>query len=353
MTNLVVGEEKVLNVYNWSDYIAEDTIAKFEKETGIKVNYDVFDGNEILEAKLLAGSSGYDVVVPSASFIDRQIKAGIFQKLNKSALPNKKNLDKAIAKRVSVYDPGNKYSVVYMWGTVGFGYNEEAIKKRMPNAPVGSWAMLFDPKVVSKFKDCGVSFLDSPTDVIPAALAYLGLNPDSKKTKDLKKAEQVIAKVRPYIRSFNSSQYINDLANGDSCVSMGWSGDVLIAIDRAAEAEQKFSVSYVIPKEGTVIWFDVLAIPKDAPHPKNAHKFLNFLMKPKIIADITNYVFYPNGNSASTPYIEKEILEDPSIYPPASVKKNLFATSTNSKKYDRLLTRAWTRLKSGKYFYIV
>jgi putrescine transport system substrate-binding protein len=347
-TTAWADEEKVLNVYNWSDYIAEDTIANFEKETGIKVNYDVFDSNEVLESKLLAGNTGYDVVVPSGSFLERQIEAGVFQKLDKAKLSNYGNLDKDILARVSVHDPNNAYAIPYMWGTTGFGYNIDMIKERMPDAPVDSWAMIFDPKVVSKFADCGVTLLDAPGEVLEIASNYLGLDPHSENPDDLKKAEDLVMSIRPYIKYFHSSQNINDLANGDICLAMGWSGDMLIARDRAAEADQGVDIAYVIPKEGTVIWFDLLAIPKDAPHPDNAHKFLNYIMEPQVVADISDYVFYANANAAATELVDEEVTSDPGIYPPEDVKSKLFADKVVSPKMDRLRTRAWTRIKTGQ-----
>lgn len=344
----VAQEDAVVNVYNWSDYIAEDTIEKFEAETGIKVNYDVFDANEIVEAKLLTGGSGYDIVVPSASFLERQITAGLFQKLDKSKLTNLGNMDETIMATVAASDPGNEHSVIYMWGTTGFGYNINAIKERMPDAPVGSWDMIFNPEIVSKFADCGVSLLDAPAEVIPAALNYLGRNPESEDPADLKAAEELITSIRPYIRYFHSSQYISDLANGDTCIAHGYSGDVLQARDRADEAEQGVELDYVIPSEGAVIWFDMLAIPADAPHADNAHKFIDFVMRPQIAADITNYVWYANANAASFDLIDKDVTGDPAIYPADAVKAKLFVTKSYSLRFDRLLTRSWTRIKTGQ-----
>ncbi|MEO1067327.1 MAG: polyamine ABC transporter substrate-binding protein [Pseudomonadota bacterium] len=341
-------EEKVLNVYNWSDYIAEDTLRKFEAETGIKVNYDVFDSNEVLEAKLLAGNTGYDVVVPTASFLARQIKAGVFQKLDKSKLSNLKNMDPEILARVDVHDPGNEYAINYMWGTVGFGYNKKMIAERMPDAPIDSWDMVLKPDVVSKFADCGVSFLDAPDDVLPVVRNYVGAGPNSEDKGDLEKAQAVMEAVRANVRYFHSSQYISDLANGDTCLAVGWSGDVFQSRDRAAEADKGVEIDYVIPKEGTVIWFDMMAIPSDAPHPENAHKFLDFIMRPDIIAEISDYVFYANGNAASFDLIDKEVTEDPAIYPTDDVKEKLFASTVRSARYDRLQTRTWTKIKTGQ-----
>lgn len=341
-------EEAVVNIYNWSDYIAEDTIEKFTAETGIKVNYDVFDNNEIAEAKLLTGNSGYDIVVPTASFLERQIAAGLFQKLDRTKLSNIGNMDETIMAAVEIADPGNEHAVVYMWGTTGFGYNAKAIEERMPDAPLGSWDMIFNPEIVAKFADCGVSLLDAPAEVIPAALTYLGRDPLSEDAADLEAAEQLIMTIRPYIRYFHSSQYISDLANGDTCLAHGYSGDILQARDRADEAEAGVFVEYVIPEEGAVVWFDMLAIPTDAPHSDNAHKFIDFVMRPQIAADISNYVYYANANAASFNLIDAEVTDDPAIYPDDDVKANLFAVRAHSSRYDRLLNRTWTRIKTGQ-----
>ena len=344
----LAAEEQVLNVYNWSDYIAEDTIANFEKATGIKVNYDVFDSNEVLEAKLLAGSSGYDVVVPTAGFLERQIKAGVFMKLDRSKLKNYANLDHDILSRVAAHDPGNQYAIPYMWGTTGFGYNVDKVKAAMPDAPVDSWDMLLDPKVVSQLAGCGVTLLDAPTEVFASVMQYLGRDPNGESKEDVKLFEQHMMKVRPYIKYFHSSQNINDLANGEICVAMGWSGDMLMARDRADEAKQGVQISYVIPKEGAVMWFDNLAIPADAPHPGNAHRFVDYIMQPKVVAAISNYVFYANGNAASMPFVDDEVKSDPGIYPSAEVKAKLFPDLADSARFTRLLTRAWTKIKTGK-----
>ncbi len=343
-----IGAEQVVNIYNWSDYIAEGVIEKFEQQTGIKVNYDVFDSNEILEAKLLTGGTGYDIVVPSASFLERQIKAGLFQKLDKSKLPNLKNLDETIMQAVQMADPNNEYSIVYMWGTTGIGYNVKMIEERMENAPTNSWELIFNPEILAKFADCGVSLLDAPDELIPAALIYLGLNPLSEDEADLQAAEQLIKNIRPLIRSFNNSQYISDLANGDICIAHGYSGDILQARDRADEAENDIEINYSIPKEGAIIWFDMMAIPVDAPNPQNALKFMNYIMQPEIAAEITNYVWYANANQASYDLIDEEIINDKSIYPPKEIKAKLVATRSYSLEFDRLLTRAWTRIKTGQ-----
>ena len=343
------AEDKVLNIYNWSDYIAEDTIEKFEKETGIKVTYDVFDSNEVLEAKLLAGSSGYDLVVPSASFMARQIQAGVFQKLDKSKLPNIKNMDGQIMGRVAEFDPGNEHAVVYMWGTTGVGYNEEMIAERLgDSAPTDSWDLVFNPDNASKLADCGISMLDAPTEIIPAAMNYLGLDPKSTNPEDFAKAAELLASVKPHVRYFHSSQYINDLANGDICVAIGWSGDIFQARDRADEAENGNTIAYVIPKEGALSWFDMMAIPADAKNAENAHKFLDFVMEPQITADITNYVWYASANEAAIDMIDQEILDDPGIFPPVEVQKKLWVAPVYDARTDRAINREWTRVKTGQ-----
>jgi len=343
------ADQKVLNIYNWSDYIAEDTVAKFEKETGIKVRYDVYDGNETLEAKLMAGHSGYDIVVPTAfPFLDRQIKAGVYMKLDRSKIPNYKNLDPKLMARVAAADPGNEHAVIWMWGTDGIGYNVKAVEKVLPNAPVNSLDMIFKPEIVSKLAKCGVTMLDSPTDVIPVALNYLGLDPDSQNPDDLKKAQDLLMSVRPYIKYFNSSQYINDLANGDICVAFGWSGDVFQAANRATEAKNGIEIKYSIPKEGTLIWFDNMAIPKDAPHPELAYQWINFVLQPEIAAANSNYVAYANPVPASKPMVDEAVRDDPNIYPSEEVMDKLFAVPTKSEKFTRLQTRAWTSIRTGQ-----
>jgi putrescine transport system substrate-binding protein len=345
---VLAQEEKILNVYNWSDYIAEDTIQKFQEATGITVRYDVFDSNEVLEAKLLAGNTGYDIVVPTSSFMARQIQAGVFMELDKSKLPNWQHLDTEILARLDQQDPGNTYGMPYMWGTTGFGYNIEMIKERMPEAPTDSWDMLFDPEVAKNFADCGVTLLDAPTEVFDATLNYLGKDPNAHNADDLAEALELLMQVRPHIKYFHSSQQINDLANGDICLAMGWSGDMFIARDRAAEAEQGVDIEYVIPSEGALIWFDMMTIPNDAPHPENAHAFLNFIMEPQIAADISNYVWYANANASATELVDADITGDPAIYPSEEVKAKLFPDLTEPPAYTRQVTRAWTRLKTGQ-----
>ena len=342
------AQEKVVNVYNWSDYIDESILEDFEKETGIKVVYDVFDSNEVLETKLLAGGTGYDVVVPTGSFLSRQIQAGVFQKLDKSKLPNLSNMWDVVEKRTAKYDPGNAYSINYMWGTTGIGYNEEKILERMPDAPVNSWDMIFDPEVVSKFADCGIHVLDAPDELIPAALNYIGENPDSQDPEVVAKAEEVLLAIRPYIQKFHSSEYINALANGDICLALGWSGDVLQARDRAAEAANGVTINYVAPDEGALMWFDQMAIPADAPHADNAHIFLNYIMKPEVMAKASNYVYYANGNKASQEFLDAEVIDDPAIYPSPAALETLYTKSAYEPSVQRVATRLWTKVKSGQ-----
>lgn len=339
--------EKVVNVYNWSDYIDEEILSEFEAETGIKVVYDVFDSNDILETKLLAGSSGYDVVVPSNGFLQRQIQAGVFQPLDKSKLTNIGNLWPAISERVENFDPGGAHSVNYMWGTTGIGYNVDAVKERLGTDTINSWSVIFDPEKISKFADCGVHILDASDEMLPAALNYLGLDPNSQDTEDMEKAAALFEAIRPYVTSFNSSAYINALADGDACLATGWSGDVLQARDRAAEAEAGVNVEYAIPKEGAQMWFDMMAIPADAPHPDNAHIFINYILRADVIAKASNYVYYANGNLASQPLLNEDVIGDPAIYPDEETVNNLYVVKPLGPRPQRVATRLWTRIKTG------
>jgi putrescine transport system substrate-binding protein len=340
--------DKVLNVYNWSDYIQPSLIADFEKETGIHVNYDVYDSNEILETKLLTGHTNYDLVGPSAAFLERQLKADIYQKLDKAQLPNLKNIDPEIARGTALYDPGNQYAVDYMWITSGVGYNAAEIKARMPDAPVDSWRMIFDPAVVSKFADCGVSILDAPSEVLATALIYIGRDPNSNSAEDLKAGEQVLRAIRPYVRFVDSSRYIDNLANGDVCLVMGWSGDIKQAHDRAAEAGKGINVVYSIPREGAIVNFDVMAIPADAPHVKNAHLFLNFLLRPEVAAQNSNLIKYANAVTPSLQPLDPSVRDDEGVFPPPEVRARLSAERARPPGYQRLLTRMWTRFKTSK-----
>ncbi len=339
--------DKVVNVYNWSDYIDESIISDFEKETGIKVNYDVFDSNEILETKMLTGSSGYDIVTPSGSFLKRQIKAGIFQKLDKSKLTNLKHAWDDIQKVTSAYDPGNEHSINYMWGTTGIGYVKSKVAERIENAPVNSYDLIFDPVNAASLADCGIYILDAPTETLPAALQYLGLDPNSKDKADIDKAEAVYNNIRQYVRKFHSSEFISALANGDACVALAWSGDILQSRDRAAEAENGIEVAYRIPKEGAQVWFDQMAIPTDAKNVEEAHIFLNYMLRPEVIAKASNYINYANGNKSSHEFIDQSILEDPAIYPDDATMKSLFTHTADGAKYTRNLNRTWTRIKTG------
>jgi putrescine transport system substrate-binding protein len=342
-------EPKKLNIYNWSDYIGETTIADFEKETGIAVTYDMYTGNEDLEAKLVIGGTGYDVVFPSSSFFARQIQIGLYQKLDKSKLPNLKNLDPGIMAILDKEaDPGNQYAIPYMWGTNGFTYNVKMIEERMPGAPVDSLAMIFDPEITAKFADCGITFLDSPEDVLPLALAYMGKDPTSQKEEDIIAAADMVMKVRPFIRQFDSQQYLNSLPNGENCISMSWSGDYATASQRAADAGIDIELAYTIPKEGTNIWFDGMLIPADAPHPGNAHLFLDYMMRPEVIAAATNYTYYANANVPAKQYVLPEILEDPAIYPDEETLKRGFPSVVRDQALSRVITREWTRIKTGQ-----
>jgi putrescine transport system substrate-binding protein len=340
--------EKILNVYNWSDYIEPSMLTAFTAETGIKVNYEVMDSNELLETKLLAGRTGYDVVIPSAAFLARQIELGVYQKLDKSRLPNLANLDADLTQRLQVFDPGNQYSVNYMWGTSGIAYNEAKIKQALPDAPVNSFAMLYDPAIVSKFAKCGVSILDAPDEVLGTVLIYLGRDPNSEKPADLQAAADVLMKIRPYVRLINSSRYIEDLANGEICLALGWSGDVLQARNRAADAGNGIVVKYSIPEQGAVMFFDNMAIPEDALHVKNAHHFINYLLQPEVAAKNSSFLSYANSNAASWPLIVPKVRDDTSIFPPPQNMARLVPDLPKSPAFTRELTRAWTRFRTGK-----
>jgi putrescine transport system substrate-binding protein len=347
VTGVATAQERVVNVYNWSDYIDNSILEDFTKETGIKVVYDVFDSNEILETKLLAGGSGYDVVVPTGPFLARQIQAGVFQKLDKSKLPNLANMWPDVMQRLGKYDPGNEYAVNYMWGTTGIGYNVDKVKAALGDVPIDSWAVLFDPANAEKLKSCGINILDSPDETFAIAMNYIGKNPDSKETADLEAGGDVYMKIRPFVRTFNSSAYIDELANGDACITIGWSGDVLQAKSRAEEAKNGVNVNYVIPKEGTYMWFDNLAIPADAKNVEEAHAFINYLMKPEVIAKASNYVQYANGNLASQKFLDEAVFKNPSVYPTAETTKKLFTISPYGPRESRVLNRLWTTIKTG------
>lgn len=338
-----------LYFYNWSDYIAEDTIKNFTEKTGINVVYDVYDSNEVLEGKLLSGRSGFDLVSPSHDFYKTQIRAGVYEPLDKSKLPNLKHLDPIIMKAISDnFDQGNTYGIPYLWGTTGIGYNKAAVEKVLgKNAPVDSWALILEPENMKKLQQCGVAFLDAPSEVLPSVMAYLGIPGDSLKMEDYKKAVQRMKEIAPYISYYHSSRSLADLANGDICVALTWSGDAMIARDRAKEANNGLDIRYVIPKEGAAMWFDMLAIPKDAQHKEAAHQMLNFLMEPQVIAEVTNYVTYTNPNPASKAFVEPDIANDPGVFPSQDTMENLFVFKELPSKLKRYITREWSRIKSG------
>jgi putrescine transport system substrate-binding protein len=340
---------RVVNVYNWSDYIDPKVLEDFTKDTGIKVQYDTFDANETLETKLLAGKSGYDVVVPTAYFLERQIKAGVFQKLDKARLKNLDNVWPDIAKRLAVYDPGNQYAVNYMWGTTGIGYNIKAVRERLgANGKIDSWDVVFKPENLAKFKDCGVHMLDSADDIMPAALHYLGLNPNTTDAAELDKAAELLTKIRSSVRKFHSSEYLNALAGGEICLVVGWSGDIKQAQKRAVETKNGVEIGYSIPKEGAQMFFDNLAIPKDAGHVGEAHAFIDYLLRRDVAAKNSNLVAYANGNLASQTLIDKSVFDDKSVYPDAATMSRLYTVSARDQKSQRLLNRLWTKVKTGR-----
>ncbi|WP_317849412.1 polyamine ABC transporter substrate-binding protein [Pseudomonas sp. GL-B-19] len=337
-----------VHIYNWSDYIGPTTLADFQKETGIKPVYDVFDSNETLEGKLLAGRTGYDVVVPSNHFLGKQIKAGAFQKLDKSKLTNYSNLDPVLLKRLEQNDPGNLYAVPYLWGTNGIGYNVEKIKAVLGVDKIDSWDVVFEPENIKKLHGCGVAFLDSADEMMPTVLNYMGLNANSTNPEDYKKAEAKLLAVRPYVTYFHSSKYISDLANGDICIAIGFSGDMFQAKARAEEAGKGVNVAYTIPKEGGALWFDMLAIPKDSANVKEAHAFINYLLKPEVIAQVSDSVGYANPNPGSDKLMEQSIRTDESVYPPQAVLDKTYVSVELPPNIQRLMTRSWTKVKSGK-----
>ncbi len=337
-----------VHIYNWSDYIAPNTLADFQKATGIKPVYDVFDSNETLEGKLLAGRTGYDVVVPSNHFLGKQIKAGAFQKLDRSQLTNYANLDPVLLKRLEQNDPGNQYAVPYLWGTNGIGYNVDKIKEVLGVDKIDSWSVLFEPENIKKLHSCGVAFLDSADEMMPTVLNYMGLNANSTNPEDYKKAEAKLLAVRPYVTYFHSSKYISDLANGDICIAIGFSGDMFQARNRAAEAGKGVNVAYTIPKEGGALWFDMLAIPKDSANVKEAHAFINYLLKSEVIAQVSDSVGYANPNPGSDKLMEQSIRTDASVYPPQAVLDKTYVSVELPPNIQRLMTRSWTKVKSGK-----
>jgi len=339
---------KVLNLYIWSDYLAPNALPDFEKQTGIKVHVSYFDTNETLETRLLAGHSGFDVVVPTASYFERQIKAGVYLTLDKSKLPNLKNMDAQLMSRVALHDPDNAHGVIYTWGTNGIGYNAKMIKALMPDAPLDSWRMVFDPAVASKIAKCGISVLDSPAEMVRMVLSYLGRDPNSQKSEDLAAAEATMTKIRPYIRNINSSEYIEALANGDICLAVGYNGDVLQARDRARDANKGIEIQYVVPKEGSILWFDMLAVPKDAPDLDSAYAFLNYMMIPQVAADVSDFRRYATANAAAQPLVQPAVRDDPGIYPPVELRQKLAVQLADSPDQTRAITRVWQKFKTGQ-----
>jgi putrescine transport system substrate-binding protein len=347
-TSRPMAADRVVNIYNWSDYIAPKVLEDFTKETGIKVVYDTYDSNETLETKLLAGNTGYDVVVPSGTFLERQITAGIYQKLDKSKLPHASGLWPDVMKRLAVYDPGNQHAVDYMWFTTGLAFNAEKARERLGTMPLDSWDILFKPELLKKFADCGVYVLDSPEDLFTIALNYLHLDPNSKRLQDLRRAGALLSNLRRYVRKFHSSEYINALANGDICLAVAWSGDAYQARARAQEANNGIDIDYVIPKEGTLMSLDTLAIPKDAPHVAEAYAFIDYLMRPKIAARNTNATNFANGVLASQPFVSPDILKNKAIYPDAQTMQRLFTVTSYNQKVQKFVTREWMHVKTGR-----
>ena len=344
-----VAQQRVVNFYNWSDYIDPMVLEEFTKSSGIQVKYDTFDSNDVLETKLLAGRSGYDLVVPTGYFLERQIKAGVFQPLDKSKIPNLTNAWDEITQRLATYDPGNQYAVSYMWGTTGIGYNVKAARDALGfDAKINSWDVVFKPEIIGKFKNCGVHILDSSDDVLASALNYLGLDPNSKNEADIQKAADVVTKVRPFVRKFHSSEYLNALASGEICLVLGFSGDIKQAQKRAAEAKRGVEIGYAIPREGAQLWFDNLAIPTDAKNVGEAHELINYLMRGEVAAKNSNYVSYANGNAASRPFLDPSVRDDKTVYPDETTMKTLYTISAHDQKTQRLMNRLWTRIKTGR-----
>ncbi len=339
--------ERILNVYSWLDYIAPDTVARFEKETGIKVRYDMYDNNEVLETKLLTGHTNYDVVLPTGAFFERQRLAGVYRPLDKAALPNLVNADPDILRRLAVHDPGNRYAIPYMFTTTGLGYNVGQIQARLGAQIPDGWGLLFDPANAAKLQDCGIAIIDSEMDVFLSAMIYLGRDPNRLDPADVAAASAVLSKIRPFVRYIDPAQYISDMANNSICLALGWSGDVEQAQSRAGEARTGARLAYLVPREGAVITVDMMAIPADAPHPRNAAAWMNYLMRPDVMAGITNYIHYPNGYSASLPWVADAVKNDPAIYPDASTRARLVSPKAVPLDYSRLVTREWTRFRTG------
>ncbi|MDI9347612.1 MAG: polyamine ABC transporter substrate-binding protein [Methylacidiphilales bacterium] len=339
--------DRVLNIYNWNDYIDEKTIPDFEAKTGIKVKYDLFDTNEVVEAKLTAGSSGYDIVVPASNFMERFVKAGLVQKLDKSKIPNYKNVDPDFYKNLAQFDPNNEHAINYLWGTTAIGYNVEKVTKALGTSNIDSWSVLFDPKNAAKLKSCGIGLMDSPPEVIGNALIYLGFNPNSEKEDELNKAKDLLKSIAKNVRYFDTARYINDIANGEICILIGFNGDVLNAQARAEEAKNNIKIKYLVPKEGAIVWFDTMVIPADAKNVAEAHEFLNYFLEPETTARISNHIKFANSNKASLPLLDKAVAENEAIFPSEAAKAKLVALRAYTQEYDRKLTKAWTEIKAS------
>ena len=335
-------------MYSWTDYIAPGTVARFERETGIKVRYDTYESNEVLETKLLTGHTNYDIVIPTDTFFERLVRAGVFRRLDFDALPHRANLDPEIMQRLALHDPGNAHAVPYLWSTVGLGFDRRAVRARLGADPPDSWSLLFDPALAAKLEDCGISLIDSPADVFAAVLVYLGKDPNSRDPADAAAAAAVLTRIRPFVRSIESTQYIGELANGGVCLALGWSGDVMQARDRAREAGNGADIVYLLPREGSLLIVDMMGIPADAPHPANALRWMDFLMRPDVIAEITNHVKYPNGNAAATPLVGASLKVDPAIYPDTATRGRLRAMLAQPPEFSRLQTRLWTSFRTGQ-----
>ncbi len=339
---------RVVNVYNWSDYIEPKVIENFTKETGIKVQYDTFDANETLETKLLAGKSGYDVVVPTGYFLERQIKAGVFQKLDKNRLKNLGNVWPEVASRLAAYDSGNQYAVNYMWGTTGIGFNAKSVRDRFgPDGKIDSWDIIFKPDNLAKFRDCGIHMLDSADDILPAALSYLGLDPNTAGPAEYEKMAEAFKPVREYIATFDNSNYLTSLPNGELCVANSWSGDYGVAKTRAAEAGLDINLQYFVPKTGAPAWFDLWCMPADAKNKDNGYAFIDYMLRPEVIAACTDYTGYANANKAATPLVDESIRNDPAVYPDAETLGRMYTPKPQSEEQDRDITRAWAQIKAG------
>lgn len=342
------GGDDSVNLYIWADYLAPDTIANFEKRTGIKVHVSFFETNEVLESRVLTGNSGYDVVVPTAPFFERQIASGAYRPLDRSLLPNWRQLDAALLDQVAHNDPGNAHGIVYLWGSYGIGYNERRLASALPGVAVDSWRLIFDPAYASRLATCGISMLDAPAGVVRLVLAYLGRDPNAPTAADLEAAGAQLLKIRPFIRTIDSSNIIDSIANGDVCVALGYNGDFVMAARRAREAGNGITVGYAIPKEGSLLWFDMLGIPKDAPHPANAHRLIDYLMEPRVIADVSDFVGYANGNAAATPLLDEAIRGNPIVYPAPEARGRLFVQLQDPPERARAITRLWQRFKTGQ-----